>query len=45
MAATDAKAYDAVVFDLLTALLNSWKLWNAVAGSAPCLNRSIFRMT
>ena len=25
--------YDAVVFDLLTALLNSWKLWNAVAGS------------
>jgi 2-haloacid dehalogenase len=26
-------AYDAVVFDLLTALLNSWKLWNRVAGS------------
>ena len=25
--------YDAVVFDLLTALLNSWTLWNAVAGS------------
>lgn len=25
--------YDAVVFDLLTALLNSWKLWNDVAGS------------
>jgi 2-haloacid dehalogenase len=26
--------YDAVVFDLLTALLDSWSLWNAVAGSA-----------
>jgi len=25
--------YDAVVFDLLTALLDSWSLWNAVAGS------------
>jgi 2-haloacid dehalogenase len=25
--------YDAVVFDLLTALLDSWALWNAVAGS------------
>ena len=25
--------YDAVVFDLLTALLDSWRLWNAVAGS------------
>ena len=25
--------YDAVVFDLLTALLDSWTLWNAVAGS------------
>jgi 2-haloacid dehalogenase len=25
--------YDAVVFDLLTALLNSWKLWNTVAES------------
>jgi hypothetical protein len=25
--------FDAVVFDLLTALLNSWTLWNAVAGS------------
>ena len=30
---TAARRYDAVVFDLLTALLNSWKLWNAVAGS------------
>jgi len=26
--------YDAVVFDLLTALLDSWTLWNSVAGSA-----------
>ena len=25
--------YDAVVFDLLTALIDSWALWNAVAGS------------
>ena len=25
--------YDAVLFDLLTALLDSWSLWNAVAGS------------
>jgi 2-haloacid dehalogenase len=33
MAATDVNTYDAVVFDLLTALLNSWKLWNEVAGS------------
>ena len=24
--------YDAVLFDLLTALLDSWSLWNAVAG-------------
>jgi 2-haloacid dehalogenase len=29
----DMRAFDAVVFDLLTALLNSWKLWNAVAQS------------
>ena len=27
------KRYDAVVFDLLTALINSWTLWNAAAGS------------
>ena len=27
------RAYDAVLFDLLTALLDSWKLWNSVAGS------------
>lgn len=25
--------YDAVVFDLLTALIDSWNLWNSVAGS------------
>lgn len=28
-----SQRYDAVVFDLLTALLNSWKLWNQAAGS------------
>jgi 2-haloacid dehalogenase len=28
-----ARVYDAVLFDLLTALLDSWKLWNSVAGS------------
>jgi 2-haloalkanoic acid dehalogenase type II len=28
------KRYEAVVFDLLTALLDSWTLWNSVAGSA-----------
>ena len=26
--------FDAVLFDLLTALLDSWALWNEVAGSA-----------
>ncbi|MDA7949055.1 MAG: HAD-IA family hydrolase [Hyphomicrobiaceae bacterium] len=26
--------YDAVIFDLLTGLLDSWSLWNAVAGDA-----------
>jgi 2-haloalkanoic acid dehalogenase type II len=31
-AMTDRR-YDAVVFDLLTALIDSWSLWNAVAGS------------
>jgi len=25
--------YSAVMFDLLTALLDSWSLWNEVAGS------------
>jgi FMN phosphatase YigB (HAD superfamily) len=29
-----ARAYDAVLFDLLTALLDSWTLWNSVAGNA-----------
>lgn len=35
-AATDrpGRRYDAVLFDLLTALLDSWSLWNAVAGDA-----------
>lgn len=28
-----APRYDAVMFDLLTALLDSWTLWNSVAGS------------
>jgi 2-haloalkanoic acid dehalogenase type II len=28
------RRYDAVIFDLLTALIDSWTLWNAVAGSA-----------
>jgi 2-haloacid dehalogenase len=27
------RAYEAVLFDLLTALLDSWKLWNSVAGN------------
>lgn len=27
------RRYEAVVFDLLTALIDSWTLWNAVAGS------------
>ncbi|MGD9952762.1 MAG: HAD family hydrolase [Burkholderiales bacterium] len=27
------KRYDAVLFDLLTALIDSWTLWNSVAGS------------
>jgi 2-haloalkanoic acid dehalogenase type II len=32
--AQPAARFDAVVFDLLTALLDSWTLWNAVAGSS-----------
>jgi 2-haloacid dehalogenase len=28
------RRFDAVLFDLLTALLDSWTLWNAVAGDA-----------
>jgi 2-haloacid dehalogenase len=27
-----SRRYDAVLFDLLTALLDSWTLWSAVAG-------------
>jgi 2-haloacid dehalogenase len=30
----ETRRYDAVLFDLLTALLDSWSLWNAVAGDA-----------
>ena len=29
-----SRRYDAVLFDLLTALLDSWSLWNDVAGDA-----------
>lgn len=29
----DLKKYDAIAFDLLTALLDSWSLWESVAGS------------
>ncbi|MEI9987752.1 MAG: hypothetical protein WDN69_34270 [Aliidongia sp.] len=29
-----SRPYDAVLFDLLTALLDSWTLWNEVAGGA-----------
>ena len=28
------RRFDGVLFDLLTALLDSWSLWNAVAGGA-----------
>lgn len=28
------RRYDVVLFDLLTGLLDSWTLWNRVAGSA-----------
>ena len=31
--AAAARKYDAVLFDLLTGLLDSWTLWNGVAGS------------
>lgn len=31
-AAPSARRYDFVLFDLLTALLDSWSLWNSVAG-------------
>lgn len=30
---TPTRPYDAVVFDLLTALIDSWTLWNRAAGS------------
>ena len=30
----EERTYDAVVFDLLTALIDSWTLWNRAAGSA-----------
>lgn len=33
MSPPNAPRYDAVVFDLLTALIDSWTLWNSVAGS------------
>jgi 2-haloacid dehalogenase len=33
MSALPTPRYDAVVFDLLTALVDSWTLWNNVAGS------------
>lgn len=29
-----ARRYDGILFDLLTALLDSWSLWNAVTGDA-----------
>ncbi len=32
--AASTRRYDAVLFDLLTALLDSWSLWNAIAGNA-----------
>ncbi len=33
-AISGGRRYDGVLFDLLTALLDSWSLWNAVAGDA-----------
>ena len=30
---SDRVKYEAVIFDLLTALTDSWSLWNSVAGS------------
>lgn len=43
-----ARRYDAVVFDLLTALIDSWSLWNAVAGSEDaglCWRRRYLELT
>jgi len=34
MTRPSSSRYDAVLFDLLTALLDSWSLWSAVAGDA-----------
>ena len=34
------KRYDAVLFDLLTALIDSWALWNRVAGTAARLKNN-----
>jgi len=33
MSVSSHNRYDAVVFDLLTALIDSWSLWNEIAGS------------
>lgn len=30
-----SRRYDAVLFDLLTALLDSWTLWSTIAGGEP----------
>ncbi len=30
---SESRPFDAIAFDLLTALLDSWTLWNAIAGS------------
>ena len=32
-APANGRRFEAVLFDLLTALLDSWTLWNSVAGS------------
>ena len=37
------RRYDAVLFDLLTGLLDSWTLWNAVAGSEQEMGADIDR--
>ncbi|HEX3411171.1 MAG TPA: hypothetical protein VHT00_05580, partial [Stellaceae bacterium] len=33
MSISTERTFDAVLFDLLTALLDSWTLWNIIAGS------------
>jgi hypothetical protein len=35
----NARRYDAVLFDLLTALLDSWALWTEVAGDPRAARR------